>query len=832
MRERGLFYVLVAVLLWGGPSFATQKSISGMEYSYPVSRLGEGHSFGNSYIYVTLDGKTDVQSDRRTPRYGLRESTNQHYYLYGWEVSLTTAGGGPLVPVLTTFAPAFQQSRLEQGSIAVDKKFLVPFENNYLRSAHYLLEAAGDDHQELFIHSRWLLPKGTRVERVEWKDHKYLVLNFPDRAQGIVWGSGEIASFATREVAGGEQRPGDSSAAGGSNASRVPEVELTATYSWTPKPGGRAYALSFAYSLDKGEGVRTTLLNTLFDLFSPGAGSWSSHIARVQELLKETHRTFDRYLASAQLWTPDAVINRGYQWAKVNQLRLQQVGRRGASFTNDPPSDITVGRDTVWYLMGSSYYAQTWSRKLLDLWFQWGLETSGKFVEYFAASREPIFRDDYGLNIADNTPLLLMAAHHYYSLTGDLGFLHSVYPSLLHSANYILDQRKVGTNNRFGLVWCTSTDTFVRGLPVWRNAIPGYNLCGAPTELNTECYRSLLLVAELAQAMGDEPNRLRLEDAAQDLRVAINAHLRSHTQANPFYYLHINTAGEPVDDVTGDLLFPVLCGISAPAISRSILKELFSDNFWASTADGAGGIRTVSSAQRGKWGYQARAKPPGSGPNWNYGLLGGVWPNLAMWAARAAAAQGMPDLSLKALRGTFLLSEREDPAIYHVVPGEFPGYCNGDDLVEQEMPLSPFLPGIYIWSSLESFLGITPHPSGLEVNPSLPTGWDWVGVSNLPYRGRPLTILAIREGKTLYTTVPLQTQWKQIQISGSLQEKFSFRPKGSIFWLVVPADHGYELFASAAEPASGKLIDSESRRVLVELSVPAGALVRKKFLLK
>jgi hypothetical protein len=313
------------------------------------------------------------------------------------------------------------------------------------------------------------------------------------------------------------------------------------------------------------------------------------------------------------------------------------------------------------------------------------------------------------------------------------------------------------------------------------------------------------------------------------LKEKINTHLRSRTANNPFYYLHINTAGEPVDDMTGDLLFPVLAGIADDSTSKKILEELFSERFWASTSDGAGGIRTVSSAQGGRWGYQAKAKAPGTDPNWNYGLLGGVWPNLAMWTARAAAAQGLPDLSRKALRGTYLLSERENPAAYNVVPGEISGYCNGDDLVQQEMPMSPFLPGIFIWSSLESFLGITPHADRLEVNPTLPSGWDWAAVSDLPYRGRPVTIIASRSDGAIYTTAPVETKWKQVPVPAALQEKFALEPRGQAFWLVIPAPSGYEVLAGSAEAASAKLIEKRTGRALAELSIPAGSLVRKKF---
>src|SRR3989449_7367882 len=208
-------------------------------------------------------------------------------------------------------------------------------------------------------------------------------------------------------------------------------------------------------------------------------------------------------------------------------------------------------------------------------------------MEYMAASRDPIFKDDYGLNINDNTPLLMMAAHHYYSLTGDQGFLRAVYPSLLNSADYILSQRRVGKNNRFGLVWCTSTETFVRGLCGWRNAISNYNLSGAVTEVNSECYRALLQTSQLAQEMGDEPNRARLETAAQDLRQAIEKHLRASGPSTHFFHdLNINPAGEPVTEMTADLVYPVLYGVSDEATGRAIMQELFSGRFWVGAPSG------------------------------------------------------------------------------------------------------------------------------------------------------------------------------------------------------------------------------------------------------
>ncbi|HXW13146.1 MAG TPA: hypothetical protein VEN79_01450, partial [Terriglobia bacterium] len=541
------------------------------------------------------------------------------------------------------------------------------------------------------------------------------------------------------------------------------------------------------------------------------------HLDRVHKLLDDSRTAIDRYLGAGRLWTPDVLIERGSLWAKINQLRMQQEYTSGSGFSNNPPSDVVVGRDSYWYLSGSSYYAQPWSRLLLRLWFNKGLEPNGKFIEYMTASGNPIFTDDYGLNINDNTPLLMMAAHRYYSLSGDQEFLHEVYPLLLNSANYILSQRRVGQNNRYGLVWCTSTETFVRGLCGWRNCIRNYNLSGAVTEVNVECYQALREVADLANAMGDNLNRTRLEAFARGLKEAINQHLRASTPSNPFYCLNINPAGERVEDTTADLLFPVLSGVSDFATGQAIMKELFSDSFWAGSPDGAGGIRTVSSAQAG---YEATGTPD------NYGLLGGVWPNLALWAGKAAADRGLPELSVKALHGTFLLSEREDAAHYNVVPGEFPEYFNGDDLRQRGMPLSPFVPGIYLWCGWEGLAGLEPHPSGLRVEPSIPRDWDWVAVSNLPFRGYPLTLLAAAKEHTIYTTVKVETDWKQIVVSEDLQEKYSFVSDQPAFWIVVPNGNGTEVLAASAHATTGTLVDLATGRAIVKVSIPAGALVR------
>ena len=100
------------------------------------------------------------------------------------------------------------------------------------------------------------------------------------------------------------------------------------------------------------------------------------------------------------------------------------------------------------------------------------LNADGMAVEYFDIRTGK--SEDYGLNINDNTPLLVLALWHHYNVTGDRAFLERVYPQAKRMAKYILSQR-----NEQGLVWCSSGGTFERGIVGWRNVIPDYRLSGA-----------------------------------------------------------------------------------------------------------------------------------------------------------------------------------------------------------------------------------------------------------------------------------------------------------------------------------------------------------------
>jgi hypothetical protein len=69
------------------------------------------------------------------------------------------------------------------------------------------------------------------------------------------------------------------------------------------------------------------------------------------------------------------------------------------------------------------------------------------------------------------------------------------------------------------------------------------------------------------------------------------------------------------------------------------------------------------------------------------------------------------------------------------------------------MSLSPWTPPTYLWLAIEGLLGINPTLDGLEMNPSIPGGWEWICVKDLPYREGTLSAFLI-DGE-LYASQPL-----------------------------------------------------------------------------
>ncbi len=436
----------------------------------------------------------------------------------------------------------------------------------------------------------------------------------------------------------------------------------------------------------------------------------------VDHALQRTGEHYAKVLSRSVVVTPDAEVNRGVLWAKANMLRTKLKSPTGWSFVNDPTrSNNSVGRDTAWFAFGADYVMPDFARESL-LGYVTRQEPSGMIVEYYDIRNGKTA--DYGLNVNDNTPLLVLALWHHYNTTGDTAFLQHIYPAAVRAARFLLSQR-----NDQGLVWCTSTKTQDWGIVGWRNVIDNYRLSGATTELNSECYAAFLTVGHMARVLEQHDESAEFVQHAAELRHAINTHL--FNPANGLYYLNIDVDGHARTDITSDLVFPVMFGVATDETAARIISRLSTEDFWTDA-----GIRTVP------------RDAPEYGPTHGYGLLGGVWVAVTFWFAFAAAKFNAAFMAY-ALSTSFR-HYSENPRKNNTVPGQFSEWLHGETLTNQGMMLSPWFPPRYLWAAIEGLAGLDLSGSSPALSPHLAPDWKWLGVQNVPFRGSFVTWFVAR----------------------------------------------------------------------------------------
>ena len=434
------------------------------------------------------------------------------------------------------------------------------------------------------------------------------------------------------------------------------------------------------------------------------------------EGLDRTQRYYASVLAKSVVMTPDESVNRGVLWAKANMLRVESKAPTGWCFTNDPTrSNNSVGRDTAWFALGADYLTPEFARDSL-LAYSHLQEQNGMMIEYYDIRNGKT--EDYGLNINDNTPLLIMAFWHHYHATGDRSFLETVYPHAVRAARYILSQR-----NQDGLVWSNTTGVSDWGIVGWRNVIPNYTLSGATTEINSECCMALETVSRMARVLEKHDESAEFEAEHKKLKEVINKLLLD--PADELYYLNIDVQGSPHAEVTSDLVFPVMFDVAPSKVAANIVAQLSSAGFWTQS-----GMRTTP------------RDSPTYDPEAGWGLRGGVWVGVSFWYAFAAAPFS-PDFMAYALSTTFH-NYSSDPRATNTVPGQFSEWLNGETLVNQGMMLSPWFPPRYLWAAIEGMAGLSMRETYVTVTPHLAANWKWLAVHNVPYRDRCLTWFAVR----------------------------------------------------------------------------------------
>jgi hypothetical protein len=693
------------------PPKAAAGSIKLHSYTYPVKDLRLGGSYGNHEAFARLDAKTDLDGFW---------TVDNHFYCGRLELGFS-ADGHQLTPERTTFSAASQRTLYRGAGVEVQKIFFVPMGTDYLRAACFLVDAVntGKSAVTLRVHvfvrfpaaapeeftSKPAAPEQEQTLNMRLSEDVFVAQSSGMYHKRLAARENEVRLF------GNSTRP--------SEYRFITPGILRATYEYRMAAGQRRLLTYPLLVSDRGE---EHVRRFLPDMLHHGP-----------TLLKGAEQAYQNYLRLALVFTPDGLINRGIEWAKVNTLRVQHHFPNGSGFTNDPPQDIMVVRDAAWFTYGSDYFTPYFSREMLEVIARDGIEPGGKLTEYINCSTYPPTKDDYELNINDDTPLFVLACAHHYLTSLDGEFLDRLYPVCRQAMEYTLLQK------RRDLIFCDARGTNVWGIASWRNVITSYTLNGAVTEINSECVAALRALATLAAARGLEEDNARYSEEADALACAINAQLVSSETG--LYLLNRDVEGVEHHDVTGDQCFPVMFDVADAEMSERVLDRLHGREFWTKF-----GVRTVGTDQES---YD---------PDYGSQLLGGIWPNLTAWVAMAGKVTH-PDRLAEAMRNIYRVSEARVPKrLVNLCPGEFPERLHGEEITvlgSKGMAMSPWMPPTYLWMAVEGLCGVQPTLAGPRIEPHLHPRWGWIGAREVPYSGSPLTFF-VWQGR-LYVNRPVQS---------------------------------------------------------------------------
>lgn len=720
-----------------------------LEYEYPVEVLFTGSSLGNRFTFVQLDKETNLK--------GLWSSFDNQSYVGEWNITFEH-DDRPIPSLATKFFPESQLTIYSDRIVEVRKRCFVPFVDAELQQSDPLKLRA-----VIVI---------VQLSNLSSKDQTCALrhsITFPAALSDVFTKQPPLEQIKKRVKIVERKNACDVFTITNPNEARV----FGSPLDWDQFVGDdQRLSVSYSVLLKAGEKKEIPFVIAFSSEGIRQATKTFAQSMDAGQILDETKSAFQTVLTRSLIMTPEPVLNRALQWAKVNTVRVQHNYRNGEAFTNDPPQDIVVVRDVGWYVLGSDYVTPRFSHGTLELCKNFALHPEGKLTEYIHANDHHPSLNDYKLNVNDDTPLLVYALYHHALVCENEGFLQHAYPLMKKACEWILSQIKDG------LVRCYADGANVWGICSWRNIIDNYNLTGAVTEINAESFYALKLAAEAAGKLGRTEDASSFGAAAESLRKAMNDQLVSETTG--LYVLNQGNDGVRHHDLTGDLIFPVLFDVAGEEMRKKILGRLTEKDFWTPY-----GVRTVSKSD------------PTYDPDFGYQLVGGVWPNLTAWVARCLADDD-PAKTVEAMMNIYKLSEPERPIDFvNAVPGEFPERLHGNTFVSCGMAMSPWMPPTYFWLGIEGLLGVKPSLDGLEINPKIPSAWKWIAVRDLPYRGKRLTVV-LYDGQ-LYTTQPIRSQYPVVvmeEIATSTQSR-------DLFTVGFIDDHHITLFAASSRETDG-----------------------------
>lgn len=450
--------------------------------------------------------------------------------------------------------------------------------------------------------------------------------------------------------------------------------------------------------------------------------------AAVPSMMQQNREYYRQLLdSSARLDSPDAALNAAFQWAivAIDQLRvrttpdLQQqaltAGFIGSGDAARPGFGWFFGRDSLWSLYAiDSYGGFATAREELDFLAS-HQSAEGKIMHERSQTAGLVdwAALPYQFASADATPLFLMAANDYLSVSGDAGFIAHLWPNLQRAWQFETSHDSDGDgiyDNSQGTGWVES----------WVPRMPHQEIYLAALD-----EQASTAMARLARATQHDEIAGQAEARAQRLAPLIEKEYYLPAQHN-FAFSH-NPDGSTDDTAT---IFPSVAwwdGTFALNNSDPMFRR------WASSEFST------------DWGTRILSDRTSFYDPISY-HQGSVWPLYTGWVSLAEYRAGHPLCGYVHLMQNANLTWAQDLGdVTELLSGEFYqvlGRSTAHQLWSSAMVISPILRGMFglEWNAVTQTLTVDPH---------LPADWPGASLHHLPL-GKAFVDLAMeRRGATL-----------------------------------------------------------------------------------
>lgn len=482
------------------------------------------------------------------------------------------------------------------------------------------------------------------------------------------------------------------------------------------RDGNKLFPLLFAMAETKQAAEKTAL-----------GASLASIAASLQSTVAQNLDYYQGLLASStRIETPDTALNAAFQWAVVaiDQLRVKTTpglhqealtaGFVGSDDTARPGFGWFFGRDALWTLYAvDSYGGFGTTRQELDFLAS-HQRSDGKIMHEWSQTADLVdwAALPYEWASSDATPLFLMAANDYLSVSGDTAFVAHLWPNLQRAWQFEIshDSAPGIYNNLEGSGWVES----------WVPKMPYQEIYLA--SLDEQASTAL---AHLAQATQHEDVATQADTRAR--RIAPLIEKEYYLPALHNYAFSWNPDGTTDDTAT---IFPSVAwwdGSFGLQHSDSMFERWASSEFSTDW-----GTRILS--DRTSF-YSPIAYHQGS-----------VWPLFTGWVSVAEYRAGHPLAAYAHLMENADLTRAQDlghvtellsGAYYQVL-----GRTTAHQLWSSAMVISPLLRGLFglEWNAASQTLTVTPQ---------LPAEWPGARLLNLPFGNGHVNLTMERRGTNL-----------------------------------------------------------------------------------